>query len=225
MLWSCSTSDCSICFCTKAMALSQLDELFCGSSNKHKREAIMPLAGAKVESIVCKLEDNIHFHTIYVVLKRFLHRDSCLPQKRLPGRGKLMMMRNKSYNHLIKVIFPHHICLSIHYHSGIEEISICLGGRSLITPWHGVVVLQLDGSWCIMRKHQAEALGAELQDTLAPEHWHLLACELAGIDLREIAQYGPVPFYCLPESSQSSPSELQLRPSANHPTVLNLGCV
>jgi len=174
-----------------------LDEMFPGRDNEDKRDAVQTLAGLQMDSVVRKLEDDKHFRTIYVAFKRLLRKDSHIPQKKLPALGKTMMLRNECYSRLVKVLFPHHIRLSIHDHSGVEKVGIHLVGKSLMTPWHGVAVLQPDRTWCVMRRCRAEELGCTLEDALSPENEHIMLKEFASLDLSELTTYGKLPFYRL----------------------------
>lgn len=63
-----------------------------------------------------------------------------------------MNQRNKRLSHIYKSKFPPSIYLTVHYQKDIgKKVGIALSSSS-ITPWHGVAVLNQDGSFLIKRK-------------------------------------------------------------------------
>lgn len=144
-----------------------LDELFSSlTDNNDKRQAIVQLYDADMASVDRKLKRDAHFRDVYVSFKRYLRKDVAESRSSITAKAKLMMMRNESYSELIRVLFPHHVRLSIHDHNSLEKIGIHLVGDSVITPWHGVPVKRRNGTWTIMKKKQALQIGCVLEDLM-----------------------------------------------------------
>ena len=141
-----------------------LDELFASMGNADKRAAVVAFGARGTEQVAAKLAVDAHFREIYLAFKKLLTRDCGLNQYRASAAAKVMMQRNECYSDLIRLLFPHHIRLSIHDHSGLEKIGIHLVGRSIITPWHGVAVRHRDGRWAIVRRQDAEKAGHVRRD-------------------------------------------------------------
>lgn len=80
------------------------------------------------------------------------------------GRALRVIQRSEAWGRLIRECFPAALRLSIHPqppHS--EKIGIMLGDAedAWLTPWHGVA-LKAGGRFRLVRRHEAEALGAEV---------------------------------------------------------------
>ena len=141
-----------------------LDELFASMGSADKRAAVVAFGARGTDDVAAKLAVDAHFREIYLAFKKLLMRDCGLNQYRASAAAKIMMRRNECYSDLIRLLFPHHIRLSIHDHSGLEKIGIHLVGRSIITPWHGVAVRHRDGRWSIVRRRDAERAGFVARD-------------------------------------------------------------
>ena len=80
------------------------------------------------------------------------------------ARTYLVIQRSDAWGRLLSDCFPAALRLSIHPqvpHS--EKIGILLGEAedTWLTPWHGVAVRN-EGNFRLMRRHEAEALGARV---------------------------------------------------------------
>jgi len=179
----------------KTVQVVGLDELFPGEENERKRDAVVTLASVDMAAILQKLRTDEHFHEIYVAFNRLLEKDSHIRKKKKKVAARHMMLRNECYSLLIRLLFPHHIRLSIHDHSGVEKIGVHLVGSNLMTPWHGVAVLTHDGTWLILRKEHAEHLACILDDALRPENAELLEKVLNGLAARVWSHFQSLPFY------------------------------
>jgi len=175
-----------------------LDELFPSMNNEEKRDAIITLYGEPIEMVQAKLKRDPHFLEVYVVFKKYLTTDLKCSKREAAERGKLMMLRNESYSHLVSLLFPHHIRLSIHDHSGTEKIGVHLVGKSIITPWHGVALKRKDSTWAIVRRREAELMGALCQDALDHENHREIVEEDLNLSVEEILSHPflkSLPFY------------------------------
>jgi len=147
-----------------------LDELFASMTHAGKRHGVVALGARDLPAVTAKLASDVHFRNVYVAFKRLLMRDLGEPRPLAALHAKQMMVRNDCYSDLVRLLFPNHLRLSIHDHSGADKIGVYLIGRCMITPWHGVALRHRDKSWSILRKHIVEAAGLPRRDLLDPDN-------------------------------------------------------
>ena len=87
-------------------------------------------------------------------------------------RAKFVMMRNDCYSRMVATLFPLHIRLSIHAHDNsgpkfaIRLLPIMRVSEKLVsdknlhipTPWHNVVLEDMEGKFVLMKKFQVNRL-------------------------------------------------------------------
>ena len=63
--------------------------------------------------------------------------------------AKMMMRRSEAFTAAIRVLFPHHVRLSMHPSSGASKLSVALipavDGGFQKSPWHSCVAIDLNG--------------------------------------------------------------------------------
>lgn len=111
-------------------------------------------------------------HRMYCGITRFLVEDSTFPgqtksrtavQKECRARAYEVIRRSNAWSERIAARFPEAVRLSIHPQAcGSKKLGIRLiGTESWMTPWHGVAVKR-DGEFVLMKRWEAESLGAKL---------------------------------------------------------------
>jgi pyoverdine/dityrosine biosynthesis protein Dit1 len=117
-------------------------------------------------------EDDKEAHRLYCGITRFLLEDAMFPgqkksrtalQKECRSRAYEVIQRSKAWGELVEMRFPNAIRLSIHPQScGSKKLGIRLiEPDNWMTPWHGVAV-DVGGRFMLLKRSQAEALGARL---------------------------------------------------------------
>ena len=85
-------------------------------------------------------------------------------------RAKFVMMRNDAYSRMVAILFPLHIRLSIHAHDNsgpkfairliplakISEKLVADKNLHIPTPWHNVVLEDMNGKFVLMKRFQVE---------------------------------------------------------------------
>ncbi|NUR90929.1 MAG: L-tyrosine/L-tryptophan isonitrile synthase family protein [Nonomuraea sp.] len=109
--------------------------------------------------------------SLYRGVTRFLLEDSAggpgsrsALQRDCRDRAYGVIRRSKAWGRLVGERFPHAVRLSIHPQPcGSDKLGILLMDcdDSWLTPWHGVALLW-GGRYLLVKRYQAEALGAEL---------------------------------------------------------------
>jgi pyoverdine/dityrosine biosynthesis protein Dit1 len=127
--------------------------------------------------LLATIEERVRAHERHRMLFNGIHR--FLFEDRLviePGKSRnrlrneckeralCVIQRSEAWGRLIQECFPAALRLSIHPqppHS--DKIGILLGDSedAWLTPWHGVA-LKTEGGFKLVRRHEAEALGAKL---------------------------------------------------------------
>ncbi|MHB1220605.1 MAG: L-tyrosine/L-tryptophan isonitrile synthase family protein [Gammaproteobacteria bacterium] len=119
----------------------------------------------------CSIEDE-EVHRQYCGITRFLVEDATRPgqslsrntiQKASRHRAYITIQRSRAWSVLIEERFPHAVRLSIHPQTcGTSKLGIRLmEAESWMTPWHGVA-MDIGGSFVLLKRAQAEDLGAQL---------------------------------------------------------------
>jgi pyoverdine/dityrosine biosynthesis protein Dit1 len=159
-----------------------LEERYAGLSFDQMRAELMREHGTPLEELrgavrrgargdPCSTDD-IEAHRLYCGMTRFLLEDAAVPgqrrsrtslQKECRVRAYEVMQRSKAWSDLIEERFPDAIRLSIHPQScGSKKLGIRLmEPDAWQTPWHGVAV-DLGGKFILLKRSQADALGAQL---------------------------------------------------------------
>ncbi|MEV4436767.1 isocyanide synthase family protein [Streptomyces sp. NPDC049585] len=130
---------------------------------------------------------------LYRAMTRFLFEDANTPE--YPGsraalqrdartRAYAVMQRSKAWGDLLGDRFPGAVRLSIHPHPcGAEKLGIHLVDTpdNWLTPWHSVALRTAGGDYVLMKRQEAEELGAEpvLVDG-RPAHYALPAAVAAA---------------------------------------------
>lgn len=158
-----------------------LDDVYSGFSFNQMRHRLMEQYGEPLEALkdaVCKGSktpcsiENEEVHRQYCGITRFLVEDAIRPgqshsrnavQKACRQRAYIVIQRSRAWSELIAKRFPHAVRLSIHPQTcGTSKLGIRLmEAESWMTPWHGVAV-DVGGSFVLLKRAQAEDLGARL---------------------------------------------------------------
>jgi len=131
----------------------------------------------------CDVHDR-EAHRLYCGITRFLVEDAMHPgqkqsrsslQKECRIRAYTVIQRSKAWGEFIEKQFPDSVRLSIHPQScGDKKLGIRLiDPDNWQTPWHGVAVY-VEGRYMLLKRSQAEALGAHLVTRFGrPSHYVL----------------------------------------------------
>src|SRR3990167_4857371 len=164
-----------------SMSTFNLDDVYLGLNFNQMRDQLMARYGESLETLKeavrkgskmpCSIE-NEEVNRQYCGITRFLVEDAIRPgqlpsrsaiQKACRQRAYIVIQRSRAWSELIAKHFPHAVRLSIHPQTcGTSKLGIRLmEAESWMTPWHGVAV-DVDGSFVLLKRAQAEALGARL---------------------------------------------------------------
>lgn len=153
---------------------SDLDIVFSNFEDDDKRVALVNLFGTTMENIAVEIENDSDFRETYCGFKKFMTEELILPEgignrhgrKIITNTARGLMMRNYSYGRLMKVLFPHHVRLSIHPSKCLKKFSVNLVGKTdWGTPWHNCALLQPDGTFSLIRKKTADQKRFKLSKT------------------------------------------------------------
>ncbi len=132
----------------------------------------------------CSIEDE-EVHRQYCGMTRFLVEDATHPKQSLSRsalqkicrqRAYIVVQRSRAWSELVAERFPHAVRLSIHPQTcGTSKLGIRLmEAENWMTPWHGVAV-NVDGNFVLLKRTQAEELGARLvYRENQPSHYELM---------------------------------------------------
>lgn len=158
-----------------------LDDYYEGLNFLQMRDELMKSYGKPLEFLKHKIHqgaqscadpDELEANRMYRGMTRFLFEDSLYPgqtksrtalQKQSRAKACEVIRRSNAWSELIAERFPEAVRLSIHPQTcGAKKLGIRLiGNESWMTPWHGVAVETKEG-YVLLKRAQAEALGAEL---------------------------------------------------------------
>lgn len=158
-----------------------LDEFYGKTNFTQMRDMLMKNYGKSLDNLKCHIRngaqalstpEELEANRIFCGITRFLFEDSIYPgqtkarsviQKESRLKAYEVIRRSNAWSELIAEHFPLAVRLSIHPQScGSKKLGIRLiGNESWMTPWHGVVV-ETNGTHVLMKRFEAEALGAEL---------------------------------------------------------------
>lgn len=170
-----------------------LEELYADLSFDQMRIQLMDDFGESIDVLKAAVSrgkdadassDDKEVHRLYLGMTRFLVEDSTFPgqtksrsaiQKESRVRAYTVIQRSKAWGELVEKYFPDAVRLSIHPQAcGSKKLGIKLiEPDNWQTPWHGVAVL-VDGRYTLLKRAQAESLGAHLVTRFGrPSHYVL----------------------------------------------------
>lgn len=150
-----------------------LEDLLTTDSFDEARAWIMARYGEPLDELKARVRDTDHHRALFNGIHRFVSEDglALAPEKsksRVKEESKEVayevIRRSNAWTRLLAQEFPHAVRLSIHPqhpHSDKIGLRITRAVDDWLTPWHGVVLLR-DNDYVLMKRHQAEELGAEL---------------------------------------------------------------
>ena len=177
----------------QTISMFNLDELYSGIDFNQMRQKLTEEYGESLEDIQSKVRlgkeesadsDSRELHRLYCGITRFLAEDAMHPgqqktksaiQRECRARAYEVIRKSGAWSRLIEDQFPNAVRLSIHPQGcGSSKLGLQLMGQDgWMTPWHGVAVL-LNGQFLLMKRNQAEELGAELVfKNGRPSHYEL----------------------------------------------------
>ena len=171
-----------------------LDDLCSGIDFNQMRIQLMEQYGESLEDLKdavrkgsktpCSVEDE-EVYRQYCGITRFLVEDATHPgqsdsrnaiQKSCRHRAYIVIQRSRAWSKVVAEHFPQAVRLSIHPQTcGSSKLGIRLmEAENWMTPWHGVA-LDIGGSFVLLKRAQAEDLGARLVYRAGrPSHYELL---------------------------------------------------
>ncbi len=159
-----------------------LDDLYIGMSFDQMRAQLMQEFGEPIEILKAAISrggknpecsvDDLEANRLYCGITRFLVEDSTFPgqiksrtsiQKECRTRAYDVIQRSKAWGDWVEARFPNAVRLSIHPQTcGSKKLGIRLiEPDQWLTPWHGVAV-EVNGRFMLLKRSQAEHLGAKL---------------------------------------------------------------
>ncbi len=171
-----------------------LEELYSGLSFDQMRARLMEEYAAPLDVLQASVsrgsknpnssDTDKEAHRLYCGITRFLFEDAIFPgqkqsrtaiQKNSRRRAYEVIQKSSAWSALIEIRFPEAIRLSIHPQAcGAKKLGIRLiEPDHWQTPWHGVAV-DLGGRFVLLKRAQAESLGAKLVHRAGrPSHYVL----------------------------------------------------
>ena len=158
---------------TADLDIINLEDLLQTSSFDAARAWIMAQYGEPLAELKARVRDTDHHRAMFNGIHRFVSEDgmALAPEKsknRVKEESKEVayevIRRSNAWTRLLAQEFPHALRLSIHPqhpHSDKIGLRITRAQDDWLTPWHGVVLLR-DNDYVLMKRYQAEELGAEL---------------------------------------------------------------
>jgi L-tyrosine isonitrile synthase len=161
-----------------------LEELYEGLDFDRMRSHLMEQYGEPIEFLKASVSQGGETHRLYCGITRFLVEDAMFPgqtksrtaiQKECRIRAYEVIQRSQAWSELIEARFSDAVRLSIHPQGcGEKKLGIRLiEPDNWQTPWHGVAV-DVGGQFVLLKRAQAEALGARLVSQMGrPSHYVL----------------------------------------------------
>lgn len=158
---------------TPDLDVINLEDLLTTDSFDAARAWIVAHYGEPLDELKARVRDTDHHRAMFNGIHRFVSEDgmALAPEKsksRVKEESKEVayevIRRSNAWTRLLAQEFPHAVRLSIHPqhpHSDKIGLRITRAVDDWLTPWHGVVVLR-DNDYVLMKRYEAEALGAEL---------------------------------------------------------------
>ena len=168
-----------------ALDFFSMEDLFDVENHAAMREQLVIHYTDSLAAIETRAHSHEHHRTLFNGIQRFLFEDRLgvgTTKSRNQVRNECkdlayqVIQRSDGWSRLLSDCFPTALRLSIHPqgpHS--DKVGILLGeaNDSWLTPWHGVAVKQRD-KFTLMRRHEAEALGAKIVEREGrPSHYQL----------------------------------------------------
>lgn len=156
-----------------SLGLFNLDHEYPGCTHTTMRRALMQRYGEGLDVFKQQVSGGGEQLMLYRGITRFLVEDADTPdyqgsraalQRECRERAYGVIQRSKAWGKLVAERFPDAVRLSIHPQPcGSAKLGIHLVETpdNWLTPWHGTAV-GVDGRFVLMKRHQAEAMGAEL---------------------------------------------------------------
>jgi len=150
-----------------------LEDLLATDSFDEARTWIVTQYGEPLDDLKARVRDTDHHRAMFNGIHRFVSEDGMAlePEKsknRVKEESKEVayevIRRSNAWTRLLAQEFPHAVRLSIHpQHSYSDKIGLRITRAvdDWLTPWHGVVLLR-DNDYVLMKRYQAEELGAKL---------------------------------------------------------------
>jgi pyoverdine/dityrosine biosynthesis protein Dit1 len=163
-----------------AIHLFGLDDEYPGAGHWAMRFRLLETYGESLWDLKQKVMNQEDMLLLYRGLTKVLAEDAeqggVVPQPDVHRRAYAVLQRSRAWGRLIAERFPDAVRLSIHPQPcGSEKFGIRLldAVDNWITPWHGVVV-DMTGRFVLMKRRQAESLGARLVHRAGrPSHYVL----------------------------------------------------
>lgn len=164
-----------------SLSLFNLDDLYTHLDFQQMRKRLMEQHSDSLEALKAAVRkggrrpssiENEEVNRQYCGMTRFLVEDAIRPghshsrnliQKECRQRAYIVIQRSRAWSELIAKQFPQAVRLSIHPQTcGACKLGIRLmEAENWMTPWHGVA-MEVGGSFVLLKRTQAEDLGAEL---------------------------------------------------------------
>lgn len=158
---------------TLDLEVLNLEDLLTTTSFDEARAWIVAQYGEPIDDLRARVRDTEHHRAMFNGIHRFVSEDNLAlaPEKsknRVKEESKEVayevIRRSNAWTRLLAQEFPHAVRLSIHpQHPYSDKIGLRITRAvdDWLTPWHGVVVLR-NNDYVLMKRYQAEELGAEL---------------------------------------------------------------
>jgi pyoverdine/dityrosine biosynthesis protein Dit1/AcrR family transcriptional regulator len=158
---------------TADLDVINLEDLLVTDSFDAARAWIVAQFGEPLEELKARVRDTEHHRAMFNGIHRFVSEDGmALALEKSKSRVKEeskevayeVIRRSNAWTRLLAQEFPHAVRLSIHpQHQHADKIGLRITRAvdDWLTPWHGVVLLRAN-DYVLMKRHQAEELGAEL---------------------------------------------------------------
>ena len=163
-----------------------LEELYAEASFDEMRAQMMDTFGPSIETMRASVkraakdpaatDADRELNRLYCGITRFLVEDASFPgqtlsrnaiQKQARVRAYQVIQRSQAWSGLVEQYFSDAVRLSIHPHGcGSKKLGIhfiaTAKGDNWMTPWHAVALETEAGSFMLVRRSAAEAMGARL---------------------------------------------------------------
>lgn len=155
------------------LSLFNLDELFGDADFDEMRSRLMGDHGESLEELQAEVRSDDDVRRLYCGITRFLLEDAMRPgitisktalQKDSRRRAYDVILRSRAWDQCLAKYFPEAVRLSIHPQvCGGRKIGIHLmeTEEEWLTAWHSVAV-EVNGRFRLMKRADAESLGAQL---------------------------------------------------------------
>lgn len=157
----------------KSLTLFGMEDLFEIDDHDKMRDQLRAHYAEPLSAIEERVHAFAHHQALFNGIQRFLFEDRVAIEtgkSRTQVRNECkshtysVIQRSDAWSRLLSDCFPAALRLSIHPQAAHSpKIGILLGEAedTWLTPWHGVAI-RLEGKFHLMRRHEAEALGARV---------------------------------------------------------------